>query len=160
MNDKDAITGPATTLARLRVILLGLVALGLAGTAVELTLLAHDEDLNQFIPFVAIGVGLVAIAWRLAQPRRAAVHAVRVAMLALVVTGAVGVVLHYRGNMEFQLELDPSLSGMTLIMKVLEAKAPPALAPANMALLGFIGLAGVHRDATDDTENSHRRHRE
>lgn len=147
------------TLARLRAIVLGLVALGLAGTAVELKLLAHDEDVAQFIPFVAIAVALVAIAWRVVQPRRAAVRAVQLAMLALVVTGLVGVVLHYRANMEFQLESDRSLSGWILMMKVLEAKSPPALAPSNMALLGFIGLAGVHRDATDDTENNHRRHR-
>jgi hypothetical protein len=134
------------TLRRIRIGVLGLVVVGLVGTAVELVLLAHDEDVKQFIPFVAIAIGVAATGWRLARPRRSAVLAVQFAMAILIVTGTVGVVLHYQANMEFQLEMDRSLSGLNLMMKVLEAKAPPALAPANMALLGLIGLAGVYRD--------------
>jgi hypothetical protein len=73
---------------------------------------------------------------------------VQAAMAIAIITGAVGVVLHYRANMEFQLELDPSLSGVALMMKVLEAKAPPALAPGNMMLLGLVGLVGVSRESS------------
>lgn len=126
--------------------MLGLVALGLVGTAVELALLAHTEDTLQFVPFITMAVAFAAIAWRLARPRAATVAAVQIAMAVLIVSGLIGVGLHFQANMEFQLELDKSLSGMTLIMKVLEAKAPPALAPGNIALLGCIGLAGVYRD--------------
>jgi hypothetical protein len=93
-----------------------------------------------------MAVAFAAVVWRLVRPRPATVLAVRIAMAVMMVTGLIGVVLHFQANMEFQLELDKSLSGMTLIMKVLEAKAPPALAPGNMALLGCIGLAGVYRD--------------
>jgi hypothetical protein len=134
------------TLNKLRIILLGLVALGLAGTAAELTLMAHTEDTLQLVPFGAMSLAFVAIVWRLSAPGPAAVLAVRIAMAAMIVTGAVGSALHFQANMEFQLELDKSLTGMPLIMKVLEAKSPPALAPGNMALLGCIGLAGVYRD--------------
>jgi hypothetical protein len=134
------------TLRRIRIGVLGLVVVGLIGTAVELVLLAHDEDVKQFLPFVAIAMGVDATGWRLARPRRSAVLAVQLTMAILILTGGVGVVLHYQANMEFQLEMDRSLSGLNLMMKVLEAKAPPALAPANMALLGLIGLAGVYRD--------------
>jgi hypothetical protein len=134
------------TLRRIRIGVLGLVVVGLIGTAVELVLLAHDEDVKQFLPFVAIAMGVAATGWRLARPRRSAVLAVQLTMAILILTGGVGVVLHYQANMEFQLEMDRSLSGLNLMMKVLEAKAPPALAPANMALLGLIGLAGVYRD--------------
>jgi hypothetical protein len=134
------------TLIRIRHGVLGLVVFGLIGTAVELALLAHDEDVKQFIPFAAIAIAVGATVWRLARPRRSAVLAVQLAMAILILTGVVGVVLHYQANMEFQLEMDRSLSGLNLMMKVLEAKAPPALAPANMALLGLLGLAGVYRD--------------
>jgi hypothetical protein len=134
------------TLARIRAILLGLVAVGLAGTSLELMLMAHTEDALQLVPFFTMTAALLAVLWRLARPRAGAVVAVRIAMCAMIVTGIIGVVLHYQANMEFQLEMDKSLGGMTLIMKVLEAKAPPALAPGNMALLGCIGLAGVYRD--------------
>jgi hypothetical protein len=127
---------------------IGLVALGFIGTAVELWLLAHVEDLNQWIPFVAIGLALATIAWWAVATGTAAVRAVQAAMSIAIITGAVGVVLHYRANMEFQLELDPSLSGVALMMKVLEAKAPPALAPGNMMLLGLVGLVGVSRESS------------
>lgn len=128
--------------------ILGIVALGFIGTAVELRLLAHDEEVNQWIPFVSIGFALAAMAWWAMGRRVAAVRAVQAAMVIVIITGAAGVVLHYRANMEFQLELDPSLSGVPLMMKVLEAKAPPALAPGNMMLLGLMGLAGVSRESS------------
>jgi FtsH-binding integral membrane protein len=125
--------------------ILALVALGLVGTAVELMLLAHDEDVTQWIPFCVIGFALASAAWLAVSRSRLAMRAAQVAMLLLVITGGVGVVLHYRANMEFQLESDRSLSGFTLMMKVLEAKAPPALAPGNMSLLGLLGWAAVSR---------------
>jgi hypothetical protein len=131
---------------RIRTVLLGLIALGLAGTAVELYLMAHIEDALQLVPFATMGFALAAIIWRLLAPRRASVRAVQIAMGAMIVTGVVGSALHFQANMEFQLEMDKSLSGMTLVKTVLEAKSPPALAPGNMALLGCIGLAGVYRE--------------
>jgi hypothetical protein len=133
-------------LGRIRMIVLGLVALGLAGTSAELILIAHTEDTLQLIPLATMAAALAAVLWRMVAPRRAAVLAVQLAMLAMIVTGLIGVVLHFQANMEFQLEMDQSLGGMKLIMMVLEAKSPPALAPGNMALLGCIGLAGVYRD--------------
>src|SRR5262245_26716672 len=126
---------------------LGLVALGFVGTAVELWLLAQDEDVQQWIPFLVIAVALTAIAWWWrSAASRAAVRGVRATMVIVIITGAAGVVLHYRANMEFQLELDPSLGGVALMKKVLEAKSPPALAPGNMSLLGLLGLVAVSRE--------------
>lgn len=125
---------------------LALVALGLIGTAVDLLFLAHVEDFKQFIPFVAMAIAVGSIGWRLWSRRAASVRAVQLAMVVLVITGVTGVVLHYRANMEFQLESDPSVRGRTLMLKVLQAKAPPAFAPMNLALLGLIGMAAVSRE--------------
>ena len=58
----------------------------------------------------------------------------------VMVAGAIGITLHYQGNVEFQLEVHPELSGWALFANVLHAKAPPALAPGVMAQLGFLGL--------------------
>ena len=58
-------------------------------------------------------------------------------------------VLHYRANMEFKLEMDPSLSGFALFSSVVRAKAPPALAPATLALLGLLGLTSAFRRRDD-----------
>jgi len=70
----------------------------------------------------------------------------------LMIAGAVGAGLHYRANMEFQLEMDPSLGGFALVEKILHAKAPPSLAPGNMALVGLIGLVAVWRSEWSSVE--------
>ena len=70
------------------------------------------------------------------------------------VSGATGTVLHYRANMEFKLEMDPSMSGLALFWSVVQAKAPPALAPGNMALLGLLGLACAFRLDGSSTSRS------
>lgn len=134
-------------LRRLRRTVLGLIALGLIGLAVDLTLLAHDEDFKQYVPFIVIGLSVGALAWHLVRPGGASRQAVQAAMIVTIITGPVGVVLHYRANMEFQLDIDPSLGGVALAEKVLTAKAPPALAPVNMSLLGLIGFVAVRRES-------------
>ena len=50
---------PATTLAALRRLLLGLLAFGLVGTATDLLLIGHVEDAWQAIPLAAIALALV-----------------------------------------------------------------------------------------------------
>jgi hypothetical protein len=133
------------TLSRLRQLLLALVAVGLAGTAADLLLLNHVEDTLQFAPLVVIALSLVALGWHGLAGHDTSVRALRAAMWLLTATAATGIVLHYRGNMEFQLEMDPSLGGFDLLMTVLRAKSPPALAPANLALLGLVGLAATYK---------------
>jgi hypothetical protein len=133
------------TLSRLRQLLLALVAAGLAGTAVDLLLLNHVEDTLQFVPLAVIAVSLAALGWHGLASHEGSVRGLRVAMWLLTATAATGIVLHYRGNMEFQLEMDPSLGGFDLLMTVLRAKSPPALAPANLALLGLVGLAATYK---------------
>ncbi len=73
----------------------------------------------------------------------------RAVMVLLILTGGVGAVLHYRANMEFKLEMDPSLSGLALFTSVVRAKAPPAMAPATLVLLGLLGLAAAYRRPGD-----------
>ena len=133
------------TESRLRRMLLALLAFGLAGIGFELVSFAHYEDAQQTIPLVTIGAALVTILWQAMAPSRASVRTFQIVMLVLVVTGAVGVVLHGQGNMEFQLEMDPSLSGWPLLSNILHAKSPPALAPGVMAQLGLLGLIYSYR---------------
>lgn len=136
-----------SALPAVRRILLAILLLGLLGTGTELFLVGHFEDSWQLIPFVLLGLGLVVIAWQIGRPSYASVRAMQVTMILFVVGGLVGLVLHYRGNMEFQLEANPSLGGLELFWKVMKAKAPPALAPAAMSQLGVLGLAYTYRHA-------------
>lgn len=127
----------------LRRLLLGLLAFSIAGTVVELVLLDHLEDLNQQLPVYAMAVGVVAGGALLLRPRRATLYAFRIVMLGFMVIGALGVWLHYRGNVEFELEMYPSMQGFELFWKALEG-ATPTLAPGLMAQLGLLGLAATY----------------
>jgi hypothetical protein len=66
-------------------------------------------------------------------------------MLLVMLAGGVGILLHYQGNAEFQLDVNPDLAGWALFAKVLHSKAPPALAPGVMAQLGLLGLIYTFR---------------
>jgi hypothetical protein len=133
------------TLDRLRRMLLAILIIGLAGTATELLLLDHDEEVIQLVPLALIGIAFVAIAWHALDQGGAGLRLFQIVMMLFIVAGGVGMVLHYRANVEFQREVDPSIAGRALIVKAMKAKAPPALAPGTMSQLGLIGLAYAYR---------------
>jgi hypothetical protein len=128
-----------------RRILLAILVLGVAGIIAELLLLNHVEDAAQFIP-VGLGAATLAISAAIAiRPTAATIRLFQLVMLLLIVSGAVGIYLHYGATTEFQLEMDPTLTGFALFKKAIVAKAPPALAPGAMVQLGLIGLAYTFR---------------
>lgn len=130
--------------SRLRQMMLALVILGAAGLLIELALLEHFDSMTQWIPLallvVVLGAGL-AVALKRA-PR--AVRFFQVIMALCVVTGAIGVYLHYRGNVEFELERDGSLQGLRLFWEAIRG-ATPSLAPGALSQLGLLGLAYTYR---------------
>lgn len=127
---------------RLRRAVTGLLAMALVGTGAELLLLEHYEDAWQFVPLVLIGLGLLAMGWRAVRPGRASLSAFRTVMVLMVVSGALGLFLHYRGNTEFELERDPALAGFALFREAMTG-ATPALAPGAMMLFGLLGLVSA-----------------
>jgi hypothetical protein len=133
------------TLGGTRSALAALLFLGLLGSGAELWLLGHYEDKAQLIPLVAIGATLVALGWHRLAPGRRSQRSLQATLCLLVAVGLIGVVLHVRGNAEFQREMDPSLAGSALWWKTLRAKAPPALAPGMLAQLGLLGLVYAAR---------------
>ena len=132
-------------LATIRRMLLGLLVLELIGTGVELLFLSHFEDVWQLVPLALIVLALGILAWHAAARSATSIHALRATMVLAIVSAGIGFALHFRANAEFQLDIDPSASGPALWMKVLRAKAPPALAPGVMAHLGLLGLAYTYR---------------
>jgi len=110
-----------------------------------LLLLGHDEDLDQIIPLALAGVTVLLSIVVGLRPTVLAVRVFQLVMLLMIVSGALGIYFHYRATTEFQLEMDPSLSGWALFAKAIVAKAPPALAPGAMTQLGLIGLAYTFR---------------
>jgi hypothetical protein len=65
-------------------------------------------------------------------------------MIVFVLAGILGLVLHFKGNVEWALERHPDLGRMTLIWEALTG-ATPALAPGALAQVGLLGLAWSYR---------------
>ena len=133
------------TLDTVRRVLLAILIIGLVGTAAELLLLDHDEEAIQLVPLALILVAFAAISWHALDQGGASLRLFRIVLVLFIVAGGLGVVLHYRANVEFQREVDPSIAGRALLVKAMKAKAPPALAPGTMTQLGLIGLAYAYR---------------
>jgi hypothetical protein len=149
---------PEATMVTLRTRLLAILLFGMAGTGTELILIGHDEDAWQWIPLVLLGIGILTTVGMLATRHRQATGMTRwfrANMVLLMLSGALGSVLHYRANREFKLEMDPSMSGWSLFLGVIRAKAPPSLAPGTLVLLGLVGLATTfRREASRTSGNS------
>jgi hypothetical protein len=131
---------PASTLRLIRRLLLWILVVSLPGTAVELLLLGHFDDWKQLIPLVLLGLALIALVWHGAARSGRSLRALQVVMLLFVASGGLGVLLHYRGNVEFELEMYPSTAGRELFRKAMTG-ATPVLAPGTMVVLGLVGLA-------------------
>jgi hypothetical protein len=101
--------------------------------------MGHTEDVLQLIPLLLIGLSLVTLAWYLLDASGLSLQVLRGIMLLSVASGALGSLLHYRGNVEFEIESTPGLSGFDLFKESVTG-ATPALAPGTMILLGALGL--------------------
>lgn len=127
-----------------RQLILALIAVGAAGLLLELVLIEHYDEPWQWAPVVSLGatlIGCAALAW---HPGPGTLRAFRAVMVACLVLGAVGVFLHLKGNLEFELEGAPGLRGWPLYREVLKG-ATPALAPGALAQLGLLGLLYAYR---------------
>jgi hypothetical protein len=134
---------PAVTLRRL---LVWLLLVGVAGVATDLTLLGHYEDSRMVVPYLAMAIAAASAVGRLARPSAASVRWLRASMLPMLAAGATGAYLHYLGGLEFQRDMDPTLSRWQLAWKVLRMQAPPMLAPAVLVQFGLLGLVSTYRD--------------
>lgn len=125
--------------------LLGILLFATVGGTVELLLLGHVEDPPQWIPLALMTLGAATLAITALRPTKGGVRLLQALMTLFILSGFVGMALHFRANLEFQQEVDPSLRGRALVWKALRAKAPPALAPGVMVQLGLLGLVYTYR---------------
>jgi hypothetical protein len=152
-------SGPGEAIRALRFVrgaILVVVALGTAGMAAELLLIGHFADATQLIPLVLGGFALGLIGWIAARPGILTLRALQFVMLTYIGAGITGVTVHFNANAEFQREIDPAIGGRDLFWKVVEATAPPALAPGVMVQLGLLGLVYTYRHpALGDRASDH-----
>lgn len=91
-------------------------------------LLEHTDSFWHWIPLVALGAALVAAVLFLAVPSARVVWLLMWTMALNLAMGLAGLALHYKGNMEFELEMYPTRGGLELAWEALTG-ATPALAP-------------------------------
>ena len=127
-------------LTAVRRMLAAMFLFGSTGTGAELVLLEHTEGLWQQAPLVLIGLAFALFAVLAIRPTVVIVRAFQMAMTLFIASGIAGVVLHYQGNVEFEMELRPGAEGVELFWEALKG-ATPSLAPGTMILLGALGLA-------------------
>jgi len=130
---------PSATARLARRALFAILLLGVSGTLAELLLLKHFEDIWQFVPVTLLGGALALLilnALTDARPARLALDGV---MALCIAAGVVGLAMHLSGNMEWELERAPELTGWPLLRDALMG-ATPSLAPGAMIQLGLIGL--------------------
>jgi hypothetical protein len=116
--------------------------LGLVGLEVELFLLKHTDGVWQVLPLVLLGAGLVVVAWYASVRSPASARALQVAMWLYIASGFAGTLLHFKGNVAYEKESNPGLSGRELYQGAVQGSTP-TLAPGAMIQLGLLGLVVV-----------------
>jgi len=137
----------AAWIERMRWWLLGVLVIGMLGTITELLLLEHYEKPLQFVPLILIVAALGTMFRQVRKHDLRSLIVLKWIMVLYVVSGFVGVLAHFQGAAEFQLENDPNMGVWVLFTKILHTQAPPLLAPGMMLQLGLIGLVYVYSDA-------------
>lgn len=131
-------------MTRLRQLLLALMTVGAAATALDLFLVEHYGDWWQLAPFGILALGVAGAAWLGWAPTPLAVCSFRLTMGLFIAGGALGLWLHYVANVEFEREFSPEAAGLTLFWNAIKGAAPPTLAPAALIHLGLLGLASTY----------------
>ena len=129
-----------------------ILVLAMVGIFAELLLVEHFEDAWQFVPLVLLVLGLAGLAWHARAPSRASLRTLRSLMTAFLIAGLIGFVLHFRGNLEFELEENPNATRWVLIKEAMMG-ATPALAPGVMIQIGLLGLLYAFVSGTAKTSD-------
>jgi hypothetical protein len=130
--------------------------MGVVGTAADLLLTGHVEDAWQLAPLALFGASAIVMVWHLARGGRASLRTHQALMGLYIISGFIGTFLHYRANIEFEMEMYPGLAGFELFWKAIQGASPPSLAPGAMIALGLLGLLYAYRHPALDTDSPDR----
>ena len=122
-----------------RVILLALFII-MIGTALELYLLDHYEDVQQLIPMFCIGASILLVLILLVRRTNFMVRLFKLVLGITALSGVYGTFLHLKANYEFEQEMKPTAHGWNLFLESLSG-ALPTLAPGSMIVLALLGYS-------------------
>jgi len=129
---------------RLRRFLLGVVAAIFVGTVLELLLIGHYEDLLQWTPFIASGVGLILAGTIWFTPTEPKIWVFRWGMGIIALSSFVGMYLHFSGNLAFAREIHPSFTFWQSLWAAFTG-SNPIMAPGILFLAGLLGIASTYK---------------
>lgn len=140
MADSSSASTPCdpTDASLLRRALRALVLFGTTGLFAELVLLEHWHDSTQAIPLALLAMALAVTGLHVVSPTRRSAWLFQRVMGALVIVGALGVILHLRGNFEFEREILSDRAQGSILLRALQG-ATPTLAPGALLQLGLLG---------------------
>jgi hypothetical protein len=132
------------TIDLLRQGLMLMLVLGVVGTQIELLLLKHTDGIWQLAPLLLNGASLVALGWCGVRQSAASLRALQAVMVLCLASGGIGVIQHFRANVGYARDSDPSLGGAALYKEAVMGSTP-TLAPGTMVQLALLGLAFTFR---------------
>lgn len=112
----------------------------MTGTALELYLLDHYEDVQQLIPLLCIGAALLTMLVLLLRKSNFATQLFKGILGIAALSGLYGTFLHLQANYEFEQEMRPTAGNWDLLVESLSG-ALPALAPLSMVVLALLGYS-------------------
>ena len=143
---RDAPARPAdgSTEGRLRRALWAVSVATYLGAAVELVLVEHWHEWQQWIALATVAVSLATVAsgWR--APSAGTLRAVRAVSGVVLAVSVVGVGFHLWGNFQFSLEVAPSDTLWERAVDTLTG-GNPAFAPGTPAVAAVLALAATTR---------------
>jgi hypothetical protein len=120
------------------------LVVGLVGLENELFLIKHTDGVWEVVPIVLIGAGLVTVLWYGVMRNAASLRVLQAMMILFVASGVLGLLLHFRGNVAYERDSNPSLSGRELYQAAVRGSTP-TLAPGAMIQLALVGLVFTFR---------------
>lgn len=118
---------------------LWLFRVGILGSITELLLLGHYEKPLQLVPVVLLGLALVSSFLPVRAGGTGPGKALTIVCVLMLISGPLGLLLHYQNNVQFEREMQPAISGLPLFWAAIRG-AVPALAPGTMIYMGGLGL--------------------
>jgi predicted CDP-diglyceride synthetase/phosphatidate cytidylyltransferase len=144
----DDASSAVEVLRRLRRFLLALSIVLFLGALTELWLVAHTQDVVQWLAFVFAIIGGVSALLVLLKLNGTTIRLMRVCMFVVLAGSLFGIYQHISGNIAFEREIRPNSSTNRLISRGLRG-GNPLLAPGVLAVAAVLALGATHRAAID-----------
>lgn len=132
---------------KLRSFLIGVAGFILLGTPLELLILDHINEWNQWIPFVCSGIGVAVILYASLSPSPQSIRTLRWTMVVIAVASFYGVYQHYIANYNFSVEIHPTYTFSENVWAGIMGSTP-LMAPGIYFLAPVLAICSTYKHPT------------